>query len=61
MKTAKKFTKFLRSFFAEMGVFWLILAHFLLFQKNKNQQKRALKALKYKGLRVLKSGGRYRT
>ena len=22
-----------------MGVFWLILAHFLLFQKNKNQQK----------------------
>ena len=61
MKSAKKFTKFLRSFFAEMGAFWLILACFLLYEKNKNRQKRTLKALKYKGLRVLKSGGRYRT
>ena len=61
MESAKKFTKILRSFFAEMGVFWLILAHFLLFQKYKNRQKRTLKALKYKGLRALGSGGRYRT
>ena len=57
MKIAKIYEVFLQKW-VFFGLFWHTFCYF---RKIKNQQKRALKALKYKGLRVLKSGGRYRT